>query len=122
MSINANTRAENFKFGEGAARLDRKQRRISFPQFGSKIGGREISSIAQLAGLGVDDAVKNDVAEVGGANFVDFGVGECPANGVAVPGFMDGSAFVAQVASGFENFGGNETIDCNYHGFGLSSN
>ena len=60
--------------------------------------------------------VENDVAEVGCADFVDFGVGEYPADVGAIPGFVNGSEFVAEVAGGAVDVGGEELFDGDRHG------
>ena len=108
--------AEDVVVGEGATGLDGEEGGVALAQFGGKVGGGEVGAIAELAGLGVEDAVENDVAEVGRADFVDFGVRQHPADVGAVPGFVNGSEFVAQIAGGAVDFGGEELFDGDRHG------
>jgi hypothetical protein len=59
--------------------------------------------------------VENDMTEVGCADFVDLGVGQHPAHVGAVLGFVNGSEFVAQVAGGAVDCGGEELSDGDRH-------
>ena len=62
-----------------------KQRLGTFPQAACQISRWKIGAITQLPGDGIEDRIENDVAQVAGANLIDLGVGERPANRRCLP-------------------------------------
>ena len=101
----AEAEAKDVEAVEGPATLHGKQRRARAAQPLSKIRGRQVSAIAQLPRLGIEDRIENDVAEIAGTDLIDLGVGEGPADRRGVPIPWLHPQLIAEVAAGARDSG-----------------